>query len=132
MPDESAKPRIGKSLSQEYVEEVRVEVIFSAHSGHKILQALRNSHPYEEIAYYMSPLDNENQEVGSGMIGDLDPAQEPLDFLKGLKSSMQLEVIRHTKILGTKVRKVAVCGGSGSFLLGHAIQAGAQFFVTAD
>ena len=132
MPDETAKPHIGKSMSQEYVEEVRAEVIFPTHAGPNILKALRNAHPYEEIAYYLSPLDNENQEVGSGMIGDLNPAQEPLDFLKGLKNSMQLKVIRHTKILRTKVQKVAVCGGSGSFLLGHAIQAGAQFFVTAD
>jgi len=132
MPDEFANPHVGKSLSQEYVEEMRAELIFPTHDSHKILQALRNSHPYEEIAYYVSPLDNDNQEVGSGMIGDLDPAQEPLDFLRGLKNSMQLEVIRHTKILGTKVQKVAVCGGSGSFLLSHAIQAGAQFFVTAD
>ena len=132
MPDESANPHIGKPLEQEYVDEIRAELIFPTHLGYKILDALKNSHPYEEVAYYVSPLDNENQEVGSGMIGDLDPSQEPLDFLRGLKNSMQLEVIRHTKILDTKVRKVAVCGGSGSFLLGHAIQSGAQFFVTAD
>jgi dinuclear metal center YbgI/SA1388 family protein len=132
MPDESAKPRIGTSLSQEYVDEIRAELIFPTHSRAAIMQALRKSHPYEEIAYYVTPLDNENQEVGSGMIGDLEPSQEPLEFLKGLKSSMELKVIRHTRILNTKVQKVAVCGGSGSFLLSHAVQAGAQLFITAD
>ena len=66
------------------------------------------------------------------MVGELETAQEPLEFLKGLKDRMQLEVIRHTKLLNTKVKKVAVCGGSGSFLLNRAIQAGAQVFITAD
>lgn len=132
MPDESANPHIGKSMSQEYVNEVRAEVIFPTHAGAAIMHALRKSHPYEEIAYYVTALDNENQEVGSGMIGELKTAQEPLAFLEGLKSRMDLEVIRHTKILNTKINKVAVCGGSGSFLLSQAIQAGAQVFVTAD
>ena len=132
MPDESAKPHIGTSSSQEFVDEIRAELIFPSHSAQGILQALRNSHPYEEIAYYITPLDNENQEVGSGMIGDLEPAQEPLEFLKGLKNRMELKVIRHTKILNTKVKKVAVCGGAGSFLLSHAVQSGAQVFITAD
>lgn len=132
MPDESAKPHIGQSMQQEYVEEVRAELIFPTHLGGRVLRTLRASHPYEEVAYYINPLDNENQEVGAGMVGDLNPPKEPLDFLKGLKSSMQLEVIRHTKILNSKVQKVAVCGGSGSFLLNQAIQSGAQFFVTAD
>jgi len=132
MPDESAKPRIGKSFSQEYVEEVRTEVIFPSHSAPGIMRALRGSHPYEEIAYYITALDNEDQEVGSGMIGDLEPAMEPLEFLKGLKSRMELKLIRHTKLLSTKVQKVAVCGGSGSFLLNHAVQSGAQFFITSD
>ena len=132
MPDESAKPHIGKSLSQEHVNELRTELIFPSHLTPNIIQALKRSHPYEEIAYYLSTLDNENQDVGSGMIGDLEPAQEPLEFLRGLKSRMELKVIRHTKILSTKVQKVAVCGGSGSFLLSHAIQAGAQVFITAD
>jgi len=132
MPDETAKPHIGKTLSQEYVEEIRAELIFPTHAEQKILSALRKSHPYEEIAYYVSTLNNENQEVGSGMVGELETAQEPLEFMKGLKVSMQLEAIRHTKLLDTKIKKVAVCGGSGSFLLNRAIQSGAQLFITAD
>jgi dinuclear metal center YbgI/SA1388 family protein len=132
MPDESAKPHIGTSLSQEYVDEIRAELIFPTHLRAGVMQALRKAHPYEEIAYYLTPLDNDNQEVGSGMIGDLQQAQEPLEFLKGLKNRMELKVIRHTRILSTKIQKVAICGGSGSFLLSHAVQAGAQLFITAD
>ena len=91
-----------------------------------------SSHPYEEIAYYISTLINENQEVGAGMVGKLENPMEPLEFLKGLKVSMALEMIRHTRITGPAIQNVAVCGGSGSFLLKRAIQAGADVFITAD
>jgi dinuclear metal center YbgI/SA1388 family protein len=132
MPDEEARPHRGKALSQEVVSEIRAELIFPGYLENNIISALKKTHPYEEIAYYTSTLTNENQEVGSGMVGELEHAMEPLDFLKGLKASMKVEVIRHTRILATPITKVAVCGGSGSFLLNRAIQSGAQLFITAD
>ena len=132
MPDETATPHIGKALSQESVQEIRAEVIFPTHLEGMVISALRKAHPYEEIAYYISTLNNENQEVGSGVVAEFETPREPLEFLKGLKVSMELEVIRHTKILSVPVKKVAVCGGSGSFLLNKAIQSGAQVFITAD
>src|SRR5690606_37356205 len=89
-------------------------------------------HPYEEVAYYLTPLANENQEVGSGLIGELPEAEEPMAFLRRLKVSMDLPIIRHTRIPGQKIRHVAVCGGAGSFLLSRAIQAGADAFISAD
>lgn len=132
MPTDEANPHIGQLNKQEYVNEVRAEVIFPLHLEGKILAALRKAHPYEEVAYYLSTLLNENQEVGSGMIGELAIPAEPLDFLQGLKVSMDLQMIRHTNINHGPIRKVAVCGGAGSFLLPQAIQAGADIFVTAD
>jgi putative NIF3 family GTP cyclohydrolase 1 type 2 len=66
------------------------------------------------------------------MIGELETPMEPLEFLRHLKKSMVLRVIRHTPLLKGKIKKVAICGGSGSFLLSKAIQSGADFFVTAD
>ncbi|HEY9006434.1 MAG TPA: Nif3-like dinuclear metal center hexameric protein [Ohtaekwangia sp.] len=132
MPNESASPHIGEANQQEFVKEVRAEVIFPTHLEGKLLQALRSVHPYEEVAYYSSILSNENQEVGSGMTGELETPVEPLAFLQGLKISMDLQVIRHTKIKSGPVKKVAVCGGSGSFLLPQAIQSGADMFITAD
>jgi len=132
MPDENATPHIGQKLTQEQVREVRAEVIFPSHLEGTVLGALRQTHPYEEVAYYISALDNENQEVGAGMVGDLEHPVEPLTFLKGLKISMELEMIRHTRLSDTPVKRVAVCGGSGSFLLNNAIQSGADVFITAD
>jgi putative NIF3 family GTP cyclohydrolase 1 type 2 len=70
--------------------------------------------------------------VGSGMIGELETEIAGLDFLHQLKEKMGLSVIRHTKILNKKIKKIAVCGGSGSFLLYKAIQAKADIFITAD
>lgn len=132
MPTQDAEPFIGKVGEQEQVTENRVEVIFPTHRDNHILAALKKSHPYEEVAYYLTRLANENQEVGAGMTGELDEPLEPIEFLKRLKSRMNLTTIRHTHLLSKKVTKVAICGGSGSFLLGQAIAAEADFFVTAD
>lgn len=132
MPNEGADPHIGKPLRQEYVKENRVEVIFPTYLQARIMGALRKAHPYEEVAHYLTPLSNENQEVGSGMIGYLENTMEPLQFLKRLKERMGLNVIKHTRLIDKPIEKVAVCGGTGSFLLPQAIQAGAQIFVSAD
>lgn len=131
-PNEQANPTIGENLRQEEVSETRVEVIFPAYLQPKVLSELKKAHPYEEVAFYLTKLANSNQEVGSGMMGELDTAEEPSEFLKRLKISMDLKVIRHTPILGQPIRKIAVCGGSGSFLLPQAQQAGAQMYITAD
>jgi dinuclear metal center YbgI/SA1388 family protein len=131
-PNEQANPHIGKAGQKETVEEIRAEVIFPSYAERAILQALKSSHPYEEVAYYTTHLSNDNQEVGSGMVGTLESSMEPRDFLQCLKDSMSLKVIRHTPLLNKKVEKVAVCGGSGSFLLAKALQEGADFFVSAD
>lgn len=131
-PNEVAQPAIGETGKQESVNENRVEVIFPAHLESRVLRAMRDSHPYEEVAYYVTVLNNENQEVGSGMIGELEIPVQPLDFLKSLKKKMELSVIRHTGLIDKLVKKVAICGGSGSFLLQRAIQADAQVFISAD
>jgi len=132
MPTGEAQPHIGETGIQEKVNEVRAEVIFPIHLEGKVLSALRKSHPYEEVAYYLTRLENENQEVGSGMIGELEEPEEPIGFLERLKFSMNTNCVRYTSVVKPEVRRVAVCGGSGSFLLQDAIRAGADVFVTAD
>lgn len=132
LPTEGADPHIGKVDQPESVKETRTEVIFAAHLEGRIIGALKKAHPYEEVAYYLTNLENENQEVGSGMIGELEQALEPIEFLRRLKTNMTLNTIRHTRLLDKKVKKVAICGGSGSFLLRQAITEGADFLVTAD
>ena len=131
-PNEQANPHIGEAGTLEQVEEQRVEVLYPAHLSAQILAALRGAHPYEEVAYYQQALTNENQEVGSGMIGELPQALPGAEFLAYLKEKMHLSIIRHTQLLDDPVRRVAVCGGAGSFLLPHALRQQADAFVTAD
>ena len=131
-PNEAANPTIGKSGEDEVVQETRIEVILPSYRKFKVLNAMRSSHPYEEVAYYLSSLENMNQEVGSGMIGDLKQSQSTEDFMTHLKKSMELKIIKHTAYVWKKISKVAVCGGSGRFLLETAISADADVFISSD
>ncbi|GAA4404986.1 Nif3-like dinuclear metal center hexameric protein [Nibrella viscosa] len=131
-PEEGADPAIGEVGHDETVNEHRIEVIFSSHQQSQIMHALRQAHPYEEVAHYLTLLNNENQEVGSGAVGELPKPLNEYEFLNHLKSSMNLPVIRHTPLRDRPVRRVAVCGGAGGFLLTDAVRASADVFVTAD
>ena len=132
LPNEKSNPAIGKKGKLERVEETRIEMILPEPLKNSVLGALLQSHPYEEVAYYLSRLENENQEVGAGMVGDLEIPLEPMEFLNGLKAKMNAKCIRHTQLTDRKIKRVAVCGGVGSFLLPQAIAAGADVFVSAD
>jgi dinuclear metal center YbgI/SA1388 family protein len=132
MPNAQATPHIGQANQQESVRELRAEVIFPQHREGAILQALRAAHPYEEVAYYLSSLKNEHQDVGAGMTGELEKPMEPIEFLNRLKTNMALQTIRHTRLPQGPIQKVAVCGGSGSFLLPQAIRSKSDIFITAD
>lgn len=132
LPGDNANPVIGARGELETVKEHRVEVILPSHLQGQVLSALKRTHPYEEVAYYMSALENENQEVGAGAIGELPEAMESCDFLSHLKNSMEASVVKHTEPTGKSIRRVAVCGGAGSFLLRNAISAQADAYVTAD
>jgi len=131
-PESDANPVVGTHGVQEFVKEDRIEVVFPLHLEREVLKALRSSHPYEEVAFYISTLRNEHQEVGAGMVGELDEAEEPMAFLKRLKTKMNASIVRHTPVLQQKISKVAVCGGSGASLISAAIRSGAQVFVTSD
>lgn len=131
-PSEIANPHIGKANELEEVNENRLEVIFPIHLKNQILQALRQAHPYEEIAFFLHTLENQNQEIGAGAIGELAQPMSENDFLKYLKDKMQLDCIRYTQFLGKEIQKVALCGGTGSFLLQNAIKQKADVFISAD
>ena len=130
--NEQSNPTLGQPNVREYANETRIEVIFKTQDERRILSALFQNHPYEEVAYDIYALENKLQTVGSGMVGELQDPMEGEDFLRLVKNNMQAKVLRHTNILPKKIKKVAVCGGAGSFLLKNAIAAGADAFVTAD
>jgi dinuclear metal center YbgI/SA1388 family protein len=123
---------VGEKGNRHYEPESKLEVIFPAHLQFSIVSALQSAHPYEEVAYDLVPLANIHQQVGSGMIGELPTPVQETEFLAQLKTAFGLKAIRHTPLLNKMVKKVAVCGGAGSFLNKRAMQAGADFYVTAD
>jgi dinuclear metal center YbgI/SA1388 family protein len=129
---QDTNPYVGQPGQQHHEAEIRIETIYPAHLESKILMALFLNHPYEEVAYDLYNLTNQHQQVGAGMIGELENAVSEIEFLGSLKSNLKAAVIRHTQLKGKPVKKVAVCGGSGGFLLKQAIAAGADVFVTAD
>ena len=132
-PGEGANPTIGTAGGErEWVEETKIEVIFEKHLESRILKALRENHSYQEVAYELIAIRNQNQNIGAGMVGDLNNPVDEVDFLTFVKQVLNTNCIRHTAILGKKIDKVAVCGGAGSFLLKNAIASGAGIFITGD
>jgi dinuclear metal center YbgI/SA1388 family protein len=127
-----ASPHIGEIGKQHQEFETRIEVIYPTNLEAKIIRSLHEAHPYEVVAYSTYPLSNAYQEVGAGMIGELDRDWDELEFLKFVKEKLGAKLIRHTNLREKKIRKVAVCGGSGGFLLKNAIRACADIFITAD
>jgi dinuclear metal center YbgI/SA1388 family protein len=131
-PSNEANPTLGQKGKLEKVEENRIEVLFPAYLKNRIVTELKKSHPYEEVAYYLQNLENENQEVGAGMVGELEAPIEETVFLLGLKKKLDLPMIKHTAFRNKEIKTVAVCGGAGIFLLGSARQVHADIFITSD
>ena len=130
--NENSNPVIGEKGKLHTENETFISVIFEKHKEKNILTALFNSHPYEEVAFDIVPLANLNQEIGLGMIGELQEKRSELDFLNFIKKTMNAKGIRHSKLAGKPVKKVAVLGGSGSFAIENAINAGADMYITSD
>jgi dinuclear metal center YbgI/SA1388 family protein len=131
MGNENSNPAIGKPGQLEKLDETKFEVIFPLHLERKIIHALKESHPYEEVAFEIYTIENEFAQVGSGMIGDLPAEMELDDFLKLVKKQFQLQTLKYTDY-GNPIRRVALCGGSGSFLRSDATRHGADVFLSSD
>lgn len=129
---EKTHPFAGRPGQYHIEKEVRIETIFPVVFQSRIIRALLSAHPYEEPAYDIYPLENDYPLVGMGVIGELKPPETEQAFLKKLKKTFHSPCIRHTSLLNKQVGKIALCGGTGSFLLKSAMQAGADFFVSAD
>ncbi len=132
MGNENSNPEIGERFEFVEAPEIKIEVTFEKHLQNKILNTLFANHVYEEVAYEIYDLQNTHQNIGLGMIGELENPMSETEFLTFVKDKMQCGGIRHSALLGKSVSKVAVLGGSGSFAIKNAIQAGATMFLTAD
>ena len=129
---EGAEPFVGKKHEIHSEEEERIEAIFPKYLEGRLIEALQQNHPYEEVAYDIYPLSNPSPMIGAGIIGTLD---EPLDrnlFLKEVKRLFKLDHLGCSRFVPEKIRKLAICGGAGSFLIPDAKRAGADAFLTGD
>lgn len=130
--NELSNPSIGKKGETHYEEETQIGITFPKHLESKILKTLFDAHSYEEVAYEITTLENDNQHLGMGMIAELEHEMEEKVFLKLVKQTFESGCIRHSKLLDKPIKKVAVLGGSGSFAIESAKKAGADIFITAD
>ncbi|WP_066831175.1 Nif3-like dinuclear metal center hexameric protein [Rufibacter ruber] len=131
-PSAQANPHTGEPCKTEETIENRIEVIFPGFKQNQIMKALLQAHPYEEVAHYLVTLQNENQEVGAGMVGELPDPMAAEQFVQHVKETLSINTFRHTAWPEKPIKKVAVCGGAGSFLTRPAKAVGADVFLTAD
>ncbi|WP_415060221.1 Nif3-like dinuclear metal center hexameric protein [Flavobacterium sp.] len=132
MGNEHSNPEIGERFEFVESEEIKIEVTFEKHLEAKILKALFTHHVYEEVAYEIYELQNQHQNIGLGMIGELENEMPERDFLQYVKEKMKCENIRHSVFMNKPIKKVAVLGGAGSFAIQQAKKMGADAFLTAD
>ena len=130
--NEHSNPVIGSKGVTQTTSEVMISMTFAKHLEKNIISALHGAHPYEEVAYEIIPLENKNQHIGMGMVGQLEQPMDEISFLDFVKNRLNCSFIRHSKFLETPIQKVAVLGGSGSFAIEAAKAAGADAFITAD
>ena len=131
-PNEHAKPFVGE-LNQFHTEpEVRVELILPDFIRSQVLAALYKAHPYQEPAYDLISLQNSWKQVGGGLVGELVQEVDEMEFLGTLKGIFNQPSIRYTRLLGKKIKRVAICGGAGSSFLAAAIAAEADLFISGD
>lgn len=129
---EGSNPFVGKQNTFHKEEEYRIETIVPKHCLSNVLNAMIKAHPYEEPAYDIYNLNNSNAGIGSGIIGELESAMPIKEYLHMAKQTLGTKFIKHNKLIERPVKRVAVCGGSGSFLIDVAARNNADLFLTAD
>ena len=130
--NEASNPSYGTKGERSYEAEGKLEVLVSTHNSVAVIRAMKAAHSYEEVAYDLIPLMNQNPYEGAGMYGDLETPVDEEEFLGFLKTVFKTDCIRHTQLKGKPIKRLAWCGGSGSFLLGAAKAKNADVFITGD
>ncbi len=129
---EGSQPFVGRPGIRHEEREVRVETVLPAHLSRRVVEAMVAAHPYEEVAYDLVNMANAHPGVGSGLIGELREPMEEILFLERIREVFGTPVIRHTRLTGRPVKKCALCGGAGSFLISNALAERADFYITSD
>jgi len=128
---EGTNPFVGEINQIHFENETRIEVIFPNYLEQKVVKAMIEAHPYEEVAFDLYPLKNSWNQTGSGVIGFVEQ-QDEIEFLLKVKEITKINTIKHSKLRNKKINKVAICGGSGSFLINSASKQNADIFISSD
>ena len=129
---EGTNPFCGEVGELHVEREIRIETILPAFRKSTITRALLSVHPYEEPVFDFYPLNNTWDQVGSGIVGELPEEEDELVFLQRIKDLFQVGCVKHSAFTGKPIREVALCGGSGAFLIKDAIAYGADVFITGE
>ena len=132
MGSNTTNPVIGVKNNLETVDEIRLEFLVDSWKVSDIIKIMKSAHPYEEVAYDIYPLKNENVRYGMGAIGELKTSMNKKEFLLYVSQKLKMKNFRFSNGKTSSIKKVAVCGGSCSDLLNKAISSGADAFITAD
>lgn len=130
--NELSNPQYGVSGIRSTEKEKQLHITYLPHLESKILKTLKESHPYEEVAYEIVTLENSYQKIGMGCVGEFPEELEIEDFISTLKSTFNHNAIRTSLSRKRTIKKVAVLGGSGAFAIQNAKSYGADAYVTAD
>jgi dinuclear metal center YbgI/SA1388 family protein len=130
--EEGADPYVGEIGKQHREEETKIEIVYPFYLEQQVVDALIASHPYEEVAYDIFTMENVHFGIGAGIIGELETGQSEQEFLSQVKTAFRLKVLKHTALRSKPVKSVALCGGSGAFLIPKAVAMGADFYITSD
>jgi dinuclear metal center YbgI/SA1388 family protein len=130
--DEDTHPFVGEPGQLHTEPEIRIETILPVYKKTAVLRALLASHPYEEPAYDFYSLSNSWNGAGAGVVGELPDEEDEESFLQRLKTIFHLQNLKHSPLTGKMIREVALCGGSGAFLIKDAIAYGADVFITGE
>jgi dinuclear metal center YbgI/SA1388 family protein len=129
---ERTEPFKGDKGKLHFEKEFRLETVLFSHMKSRVIKALLETHPYEEVAYDLYPLENDNINSGMGCTGEFTEPVSEKKFLKMLETAFSAKGIRYSKPGGREISKVALCGGAGGPYLNEAITSGADAFVSAD
>lgn len=130
--NDSTNQFVGEKGKIHFEDEIKIEMIYPEYLERNIVNSILEVHPYEEVAYDIIKLDNENKLAGLGMMGYLQVETDEKILLDKIKKVFGVDVIKHSTFLGKPIEKIAVCGGSGAFLIEAAKASGAQMFISGD
>lgn len=130
--NEGCNPFCGNIGELHRENETRIETIMPSYIKGRVIKALLNAHPYEEPAYDIYPVKNSWDAVGTGVIGELPAERDEVEFLQEIKEKFAVGSVRHTPLLGRKIKRVALCGGAGGSFAGAAMASGADIYITGE